>query len=361
MARSIFIKAPARICLFGDHQDYLGLPVIACSINRFINLKARTNKNQILYIKLPDIDSERVIEVSEKFKDLEKGDYFAAGLRVVQRYGVSINNGYDIQISGNIPINSGVSSSSALMVSWVHFLLKAFGTKKQLQPEFIAQLAYEAEVLEHNFPGGKMDQYTIGIGRLIFLNTGADFNYEKIGNTLDGMVLGESGIGKDTLGVLKNIKSNALKAIQFIKKTNTSFNLEKATLKDFEIHQSSLPDNLVPYFYAAIQNHLITQSALIELKKPTLNYLLIGDLMNQHHRVLKNNLKITIPKIDAMIDAAINAGAYGAKIIGSGGGGCIVALAPVHLQIKISQAIKQAGAKDAYSVKVAPGTKIFNE
>ena len=75
---------------------------------------------------------------------------------------------------------------------------------------------------------------------------------------------------------------------------------------------------------------------------------------------LKNNLKITIPRIDAMIDAALNAGAYGAKIIGSGGGGCIVALAPVHLQIKISEAIKNAGAKDAYSVKVASGTKIFN-
>ena len=42
MSRPIYIKAPARICLFGDHQDYLGLPVIACSIARFINLKACT-------------------------------------------------------------------------------------------------------------------------------------------------------------------------------------------------------------------------------------------------------------------------------------------------------------------------------
>ena len=60
-----------------------------------------------------------------------------------------------------------------------------------------------------------------------------------------------------------------------------------------------------------------------------------------------------------MIDAALNAGAYGAKIIGSGGGGCIVALAPVHLQIKISQAIKNAGAKDAYPVCVAKGTEMI--
>ena len=360
MSRPIYIKAPARICLFGDHQDYLGLPVIACSIARFINLKAVANKNQKLYIKLPDINSERIIEVSEKFEDLEKGDHFAAALRVVRRHGVYIDSGYNIQISGKIPINAGVSSSSALVVVWVHFLLKAFGTKKQLQPDFIAQLAYEAEVLEHSSPGGKMDQYTIGIGHVIFLKTGADFKYEIIGKTLDGLVLGESGIGKDTLKVLGNIKGNALKAIDFVKKIDTFFNIEKATLKDFETHQNSLPDDLVPYFYAAIQNHVITQKALIELKKTTLNYSLIGDLMSHHHQVLKNNLKITIPRIDAMIDAALNAGAYGAKIIGSGGGGCIVALAPVHLQIKISEAIKNAGAKDAYSVKVASGTKIFN-
>ena len=51
--------------------------------------------------------------------------------------------------------------------------------------------------------------------------------------------------------------------------------------------------------------------------------------------------------------------AYGAKIIGSGGGGCIVALCPIHLQDKISIAIKKAGAKDAYPVCVAKGTEMI--
>ena len=82
MSRPIYIKAPARICLFGDHQDYLGLPVIACSIARFINLKAVVNKHQKLYIKLPNINSERIIEVSENFENLKKGDHFAAALRL---------------------------------------------------------------------------------------------------------------------------------------------------------------------------------------------------------------------------------------------------------------------------------------
>ena len=48
--------------------------------------------------------------------------------------------------------------------------------------------------------------------------------------------------------------------------------------------------------------------------------------MNLHHNILKNKLKITVPKIDQMIDAANLAGAYGSKIIGSGCGGSIVAV-----------------------------------
>ena len=43
--------------------------------------------------------------------------------------------------------------------------------------------------------------------------------------------------------------------------------------------------------------------------------------MNGHHEVLRDLLKITVPRIDAMVNAALKAGAYGAKIVGSGGGG----------------------------------------
>lgn len=360
MSSKISLIAPARICLFGDHQDYLGLPVIACAINKHITLFATENSSNQLILSLPDVQSQRKIDISDIFEELENGDYFASAIRVVRRYGANIDKGWNIKISGNIPINAGVSSSSAVIVAWVHFLLKAFGASTKITPEFIAQLAYEAEVVEHNSPGGKMDQYSIAIGNIIFLETGEHFNYNVIGNSLDGMVLGESGILKDTIGLLGSSKSNALKAIELIKKENDKFNINEATLKDFEKYQFLLSKELKPYFYAAIQNHIITKKALLELKKPTIDYCILGDLMNQHHTILRDNLKITVPRIDAMINAALEAGAYGAKIIGSGGGGCIVALSPIHLQNKISQAIKTAGGKEAYPVLVAKGTQIIS-
>ena len=81
--------------------------------------------------------------------------------------------------------------------------------------------------------------------------------------------------------------------------------------------------------------------------------------MTEHHQVLKNYLKITVPRIDSMIEAALNAGAYGAKIVGSGGGGSICALAPEEKKTQVIQAILKAGAVAAASVNVSQGTHIL--
>ncbi|MNG26564.1 mevalonate kinase [compost metagenome] len=60
-----------------------------------------------------------------------------------------------------------------------------------------------------------------------------------------------------------------------------------------------------------------------------------------------------------MINAALKSGAYGAKIVGSGGGGCIVAIAEPKNQEQVVQAILAAGAKEAYAVSVDPGARVL--
>jgi len=354
----ITIVAPGRICLFGDHQDYLGLPVIACAFDRQIILSAEENTNQILHIILPDIASERIIPISETFETLEPQDYFASAIRVVKRYGCYPSKGYTISLKSNIPINAGVSSSSALVVAWVHFLLNAFGCDQPVTPQLIAQLAYEAEVIEHHSPGGRMDQYTSAIGDIIYIDTAQAFTFQTIGASMDGLILAESGIPKQTLGLLAHLRANATKAITIISEKIPNFKLIDTTVKDFEVLKAYLSEELQPYFYAAINNHSITQKALVEFKKETINQEAIGKLINEHHQVLKNVLKITVPKIDAMIDAALNAGAYGAKIVGSGGGGSIVALSPPNKELEIINALLESGAKNAYKVSVTKGTHI---
>ena len=76
-------------------------------------------------------------------------------------------------IRSKIPINAGLSSSSALTISWIQFLIAAF-SERSTSPKELALLAYETEVIESGSSGGKMDQFTIAIGDTIFLDTNTD-------------------------------------------------------------------------------------------------------------------------------------------------------------------------------------------
>jgi galactokinase len=313
----------------------------------------------VFNINKPDINQRRTINIDNEIVDVEKGNHLLFVLKVLKKYGCVPNKGFDIEITGNLPINAGISSSSAFVISWVNFLIEAFGVNSEVTPEFISQIAYDAEVLEQGAPGGKMDQYSIGVGNLVYLETGDDFSYEMIDAPLEGIIIGESGIAKQTIGVLGELREKAWLAIHTVKSEIKGFDIKNAKKEDLKMYLNYLPDSLQSYFYAAVMNHDITQRALVEFKKPQLDLKKIGELMNQHHSILKNVLKITVPRIDDMINGALNAGAFGAKIVGSGGGGSIVALAPKNKEEQVKEGILNAGGIDAYQVSIDPGARII--
>lgn len=356
--KEIISLAPGRTCLFGDHQDYLGLPVIACAISRNIKLTAVQNETGVFKLNMVDINQTRIIAINEVFSELEPRDYFASALRVLRRHGCVPNKGFDITVTGDVPINSGTSSSSALLLAWINFLVTAFGVDEEVTPEFISKMGYLSEVVEHGEPGGMMDHYSIGVGNVVYINTVDPFSFTVIGKELAGLITGVSGVPKETIGLIGELKGNALLAIEKIKANFKDFDLNKTEIEDLKYFENYLPDNLIPYFEAAVKNHHYTKMALIEFQKPTLDLKKIGSLMNQHHAVLRDLLKITVPRIDAMIDAALKAGAYGAKIVGSGGGGSIVAMAEPGKEAQVVEAMLAVGAVAAYAVNVDPGARI---
>ena len=345
--------------MFGDHQDYLGLPIIACAINRHITLKAEQNLTKRLVLDKPDIGEQCSIDLSEPIGTVEKGDYLLAAMKILEGYGCHPNQGYNVTISGNLPINAGTSSSSAVIVAWVQFLLSAYGSDHSVNKEFISKVAYEAEVEFHGFPGGKMDQYSIGLGNIIYLETSGPTFYETFNLKLPGLIVAESGIPKETTGVLGQLKEKALLSIDQVRQKVPDFDIRAIGPADLPNYSGYVSDDLKIYFKAAVLNHDITQKALKEFKKSDLDLEKIGDLINQHHQILRDDLQITLPLIDNMVDGALTAGALGAKIVGSGRGGSIVVLAREGEEDSIIQALKAAGAKNAYSVQVDSGVRVI--
>lgn len=353
---SIVVRAPGRVCLFGEHQDYLGLPVIAAAIDRHIVLRARRNGRDRFRIEMPDIGASREIRIDDTFPVLEKRDYFASALRVLRRYGCIPTAGYDVEIHGTIPINAGASSSSAVVVAWVRLLLALFGAEVQPDALTVARLAYESEVKEHGEPGGMMDHYSISLGGVIYIDTAREDGAKTLAEGLAGLVLADSRLPKDTVGTLGGIKQNTRRCLDILAEKVPGFRLAHAKEADLPALLKWLPDEIAGYFLAAVGNHACTRQAYREFRETKPDLTRIGTLMNRHHAILRNHLKLSVPKIDRMIEAARDAGALGAKINGSGGGGSIVVLAPGR-EAEVVEALQKAGAA-AYPVRVAKGVML---
>ena len=102
MQNKIISKAPGRVCLFGDHQDYLGLPIIATTIDKEITIEAIKNNTQEFKIFKKDLDIHDSISLNQNISSDEK-DFLRIALRVLKKYDCIPNEGYDIEIKSEIP------------------------------------------------------------------------------------------------------------------------------------------------------------------------------------------------------------------------------------------------------------------
>ncbi len=358
MKKTLKVSTPGRICLFGEHQDYLGLPVIAAAISRRVNIEGNQSKASKAIIHLPDIHRSMNFDIFPEMPYQGNRDYFRSALNILQRGGYTFENGIECTVQGNIPINSGTSSSSALLANWIHFLSRIADNPKPLLPEDIAEIAYRAEVVEFNEAGGMMDHYSTACGNVIYLQSVPKIKVENLKPKLGTFVLGDSQEPKDTVGLLKRVKGGVLIAIEKIKKEYPDFSISTATFDDLNNFKELLTFEEMELISGNIDNHRILNKALSLLKSKSFKDFKLGELLNQHQFNLRENLKISTLKIDKMIAASLEAGALGGKINGSGGGGCMFVYAPENPE-KVAQAIENQGGK-AYIITVDEGTRLEN-
>nr|WP_034256742.1 galactokinase family protein [Adhaeribacter aquaticus] len=349
------VSAPGRICLFGEHQDYLGLPVIAAAISRRIYLTGQQRADKQIILNLPDIASKESFELAPKIEYQKDRDYLRSTLNVLQRRGFTFSQGLEVTVRGNIPINSGTSSSSALIVAWIKFLIQLTDNPKQLSAKEIGELANAAEVLEFGEPGGIMDHYSSAIGHIIYLESDPVVKVGKLKPHLGTFVLGDSQEPKDTITILKHVKFGMLQAIQKIKTHHPAFNLQQVTAAEADSFRSLLTPDEFSLFQSNISDRDIVRQAKKMFLQDQVDSKLFGQLLNQHQNNLRDAKRISTPKINAMINAALEAGALGAKINGSGGGGCMFAYGPENPEI-VAEAIERQGGK-AYIITVDEGVR----
>lgn len=335
---SFVSTAPGRLCLFGEHSDYLNLPVIAAALPLQCRIQVTPlHDSRILEIDMPhlqemwrcDLDNLPPSPPSDGTMD-----FALAAVHEVLKDGWNLQYGAKCISTTDIPMQSGVSSSSAFCVAWVQALAKLAG--KELSELQLAQMAHRAEVTHFGAPGGTMDHITSAFGGI--LRIGPDpWQVQRLPhNTNTGVwVLADSGQPKDTMKHLKRCKQDRL---ALYSKLGNDWNASSEELT---------PDELV--LLEATRTNLQTEEqAASQWSSSTGEQL--GTLMLQHHEALCDGLQLSTDRLEGMRQAAMDQGAWGYKVVGSGGGGCAVAWCSNDKADAVAKGMEGAGAVKTFVI-----------
>jgi galactokinase len=353
--RTIRVSSPGRVCLFGEHQDYLGLPVVPCAISLRVGVEGTKRADRLAVLNLPDIGRYESFSLESPLAYEKERDYLRSSVNILLRHGFTFSSGVECTVHGNIPINSGTSSSSALIVAWINFLARMSDRHEELSPKRLAELAHEAEVLEFREPGGMMDHYSTAFGGVLAIDFSPSINVEQIDVAPGTFVLGDSGEPKDTTTILGRVKMGVLNTCRRIVQSRPEFALQTTTDAEIDGMAVLLSPVEAELLHGTVRNRDLTREARALLKERPLDHRRLGSLLTEHHAVLRDVQKISTTKIERMMNAALKAGAYGGKINGSGGGGCMFVYAPESPEA-VAAAIEREGGK-AYVVRADEGTR----
>ena len=106
---------------------------------------------------------------------------------------------------------------------------------------------------------------------------------------------------------------------------------------------SRLPASLAAKIRANVDNYRLCRKALSILHSGDVSPHQIGGLLNREQLNLKIGLGVSTPVIDRALETAYGAGAYGGKVNGSGGGGCLFVYAPEEKADQILAAVGELG------------------
>lgn len=298
-------QSPGNIFLFGEHAVVYSKPAIVASVNLQTKCQIAKIADRHILISSREFGGAVLKEKKEGNKDLFVLLDLCEGL--LNEY--KIKSGLEIKIESDIPPESGLSSSTAVLCSLLSSFSKLFEINIPKDDYYHHLIEFQKIIHGGKASGSEIISSSMGgFNYISFIN--GNVRVKKLDKLPLKVVIGDTGIRIKTS---KTVKGH----IPDLMERNPK---------------------LVRESFDKIET--ICKEGLLVIKNKDI--LRIGELMSENQEVLAS-LGLSHPKIDLAVEKALRAGAYGAKLSGKGQGGIMFALTNDGNQHRVAGAIREAG------------------
>lgn len=314
-SRTVRASAPGKAILCGEHavvygQPAIALPIMAASATATV----RTADKAGITIRLPDINQRL-----RRNRPTEH-PLMVLARRTLERIGITSPT-LDVKLQSTIPIASGMGSGAALGAALVRGLAAYY--ERPLDPATVSALVYESERFFHGTPSG-IDNTVVSFAQPVWYrrdSAGGSSQLEAlhIGAACD-FIIGNTGVRAPTRLTVAGVRERWT-----------------AEPRTYERHFERIGQ------LTAAARDALRVGDIVKL----------GELLNEDQTTLEQ-IGVSSPELNRLVQAARDAGALGAKLSGGGGGGIMLALVTPASSAAVGAALTAAGAVRVIQTTLAP-------
>jgi galactokinase len=325
------VRAPGRVNLIGEHTDYSQGLVLPCAIDRdTVVLAARREDRRIEAFSI-ELGRAGGFDASAPARRGDWLDYVMAPVFALLERGVQVA-GLELGIASRVPLQSGLSSSAALVVAVTTVLDRV--QELGLDGREIATLAHRGESEFVGVGCGIMDQFASALGRRDHALR-LDCRSLEIAPVplADGglrMLVAQSGVKRAVAGEgYRERVTQCASALDAARGAGIAAQGASA-LRDLGPDDlPALERALSPLLFRRVR-HVITENSRVDAVCARLaagDLEGVGELLIQGMRSLRDDYQVSTPELDLLCELGdAHPGCYGSRLTGAGFGGCTLHL-----------------------------------
>lgn len=302
-------SAPGKIILFGEHAVVYGRPAIAVPVAQLhAEAAIEPAHNGAVWVDAADIGRQYHLDRAPA------DDPIAAIIRLACEHFKAPPKGFRLYVHSTIPVARGLGSGAAVSVAVAHALAGFF--QKKVSKEELSELAFQVERLHHGTPSG-IDNTVIAFEEPVYFVRGEPIQSFRVARPFR-IAIADTGVPAPTKVAVGDVR------------------------RVWEADRAR---------YDALFDKVgeIARSARTAIETGRVDQ--IGPLMNENQALLRE-MGVSSAEIEKLVQAALRAGAGGAKLSGGGRGGNIIALVEDATRAKVEKALREAGAVNVILTRI---------